>query len=302
MYKKSINYVCVVLAILVAGWLTSCNMTSANNEESRAQELAEDEFRIVSMGGFITELLFELEYGDQIVGVDVTSTYPAQVSDIPNLGHVTNLNIEEVLQLRPDIILAEDTPQAKAMLQKLRDAGLKIMLIPVRTQLSNAYLAANQMKDVLSISDAQLSALKASIESDSLRLAELTDQVSNRPSVLFLYARGTGRLLVAGKETTADAIISLAGGKNAISSFEGFKALSPEYLLEAAPEVVLMFESGLESLDGIEGLSQLPGMSQTPAFKNDRVITMDGHYLLSFGPRAGQAVYDLAVQLHTFQP
>jgi len=302
MYKESINCVCVVLAILFVGWLTSCNVSEASNGESKAPSSAKEEVRIVSIGGFITELLFELDYGDRIVGVDVTSTYPAQVKDIPNLGHVTNLNIEEILQLQPDIILAEDTPQAKATLQKLKDAGLKLMLIPVRTQLDNAYLAAEQMKTVLDIQEEQLSALKTRIHSDSLRLAEVTKQVSNRPSVLFLYARGTGRLLVAGKGTTADAVIDLAGGKNAISSFEGFKALSPEYLLEAAPEVVLMFESGLESLDGVEGLAQLPGMSQTPAFKNDRVITMDGHYLLSFGPRAGQAVHDLAVQLHTLQP
>ena len=92
-------------------------------------------------------------------------------------------------------------------------------------------------------------------------------------------------------------MINRAGGELAISSFEDYENLTPESLVEASPEVILMFESGLASLDGKEGLSQIAGMEQVPAYKNDRIITMDGHYLSSFGPRAGKAAIELANKL-----
>ena len=62
-----------------------------------------------------------------------------------------------------------------------------------------------------------------------------------------------------------------------------------------------MFESGLKSLDGKAGLANVPGISQTPAFRNDRVVAMDGHYLLGFGPRAARAATELARVLHSVQ-
>lgn len=104
--------------------------------------------------------------------------------------------------------------------------------------------------------------------------------------------------MVGGTTTSANDMIEMVGGQNAITSFEDFAALTPEALLEAAPDVILMFESGLASLDGLEGLGQIPGMAEVPAYKNGRVITMDGHYLLGFGPRAAQAALELATQLH----
>ena len=104
--------------------------------------------------------------------------------------------------------------------------------------------------------------------------------------------------MVGGTQTSASAIIEKAGGVNAIQSFDNFQALTPEALLEAAPDVILMFTSGLASLDGKEGLKQIPGMSQTPAFQNDRIVAMDGHYLTAFGPRAGKAAIELAQKIH----
>ena len=74
--------------------------------------------------------------------------------------------------------------------------------------------------------------------------------------------------------------------------------MTPESLVEANPDVILMFTSGLASLDGKEGLSQIPGINQTPAYQNDRIVAMDGHYLVSFSSRAGQAALELAQQIH----
>ncbi|HTN17434.1 MAG TPA: ABC transporter substrate-binding protein, partial [Chitinophagaceae bacterium] len=93
------------------------------------------------------------------------------------------------------------------------------------------------------------------------------------------------------------AMIKLAGGENAVSGFEDFKPLTPEALLNANPDVILMFTSGLESLGGMDGLLKVPGIAMTNAGKKKQVIEMDGQYLTGFGPRLGKAIAELSKKL-----
>jgi iron complex transport system substrate-binding protein len=249
----------------------------------------------------LSELLFTLGKGESIVGVDATSVYPVQVEDLPNLGHVTQLNAEAILALRPDLIFLEESQLGQAeALNQLQGAGVKIVPVPTRPVLGNALRAAETMRDHLDIEPVAIEELREKVHSDSLLLAEALADLSDRPRVLFIYARGAGRLLVGGADTPASAIIEQAGGVNSISSFTGYRALSPESLIESAPDVILMSKSGLASLNGKEGLARITGISQTPAFQNDRIVTMDGHLLTAFGPRAGKAALELAQKIHTF--
>jgi iron complex transport system substrate-binding protein len=116
--------------------------------------------------------------------------------------------------------------------------------------------------------------------------------------VLFVYARGAGTVAVAGRATAADEMIRLAGGRNAIDEFDGFKPLTAEAAVTAAPDVVLMLARGIDSLGGADSVWAQPGLAQTPAARGRRLVVMDDLYLLGFGPRTGAAVSDLARQLH----
>ena len=115
--------------------------------------------------------------------------------------------------------------------------------------------------------------------------------------MLFVYARGPSTLLVGGGGTAADAMIRLAGGTNAASGFDGYKPLTAEAAVAAAPQVILVTTSGLESVGGTDGLLDLPGLALTPAGKARRVVAMDDLYLLGFGPRVAGAMAALADQL-----
>ncbi|MEL7378429.1 MAG: ABC transporter substrate-binding protein, partial [Bacteroidota bacterium] len=165
--------------------------------------------------------------------------------------------------------------------------------------LDNPINVTSQLTDLLDIDESSVSTLQDRLNSERATLNELVENAaSTPPRVLFIYARGMGRLLAAGNETSASAMIELAGGQNAITSFPQFEALTPEALVEAQPDVILMFTSGLASLDGKEGLQQIPGISATPAYQKDRILTMDGLYLTGFGPRSTQAAIELAEGLH----
>ncbi len=92
-------------------------------------------------------------------------------------------------------------------------------------------------------------------------------------------------------------MISLSGADNAVNGFPDFKPLTPEALLEANPDVILMFESGVESLEGENGIWSIPGMADTKAGKTKQLVVMDGLYVSRFGPRLGQAVTELNKKL-----
>ncbi|MEM8900223.1 MAG: ABC transporter substrate-binding protein [Bacteroidota bacterium] len=286
------NTLCLFLVGILL--LTSCNQTPTADQDTQT----ESDLRIISLSGFLTETLFSLGYGDNIIGADITSTYPAAMDSVPRLGHVAQLNAEAILAMKPDFIFVESgqVAQAKA-LDQIRAANLTIVEVPTSYTFDNSVKAAKVIAESLETDETIIQELASTIESDSLELASMLEGLEERPSVLFIYARGLGRLMISGTGTSTTEMVNRAGGELAISSFEGYQALTPESLVEASPEVILMFESGLASLDGKEGLSQITGMEQIPAYKNGRIITMDGHYLSSFGPRVGKAAIELASKL-----
>lgn len=255
--------------------------------------------RVISLSGFLSEVIHELGHSDMIIGRDVTSTYPEKIQSVPNLGHVSQLNVEAVLALEPDLIFVEESQLNRSkVFPQLKAAGIKIVAVPTQPNFDNPIQAAAIIAKTLDSSTEKIQALKNQIKEDKTLLSNTLSSYDTNPKVLFIYARGAGRLMVSGVDTPMSAMIEHAGGKNAIQSFDGFKALTPEALIEAEPDVILMFKSGLESLDGKAGLEQIKGIAQTPAFKNDRIVAMDGHDLSAFGFKSVQVAIELAKAIH----
>ncbi|MEO1437030.1 MAG: ABC transporter substrate-binding protein [Bacteroidota bacterium] len=280
--------------LLVAGFfIQSCQAPTSETEQSETTTPKQD-LKIVSLSGLITEVLFELGYGDQIIAVDITSTYPEKTKDLESLGHVTNLNVEALLKLQPDFLFYEAQQKGQIAFEQLEDAGIKVVPVPTYFGMGNASLAAKTIAENLEVDPTKVEAMNIKIAADSLALQELLAYSKDQPKALFIYARGAGRVLAAGQNTSMDAMIELAGGENVIQSFEGFKALTPESIIQNPPEIILMFDSGLSSLDGIEGLATIPGLEKTPAIQHQQVFTMDGHLMSAFGPRSGEAAKIIA--------
>ena len=101
---------------------------------------------------------------------------------------------------------------------------------------------------------------------------------------------------VAGTSTAANAMIEAAGCRNAVTEYRGYKALTAEGAVAAAPGIILLTARGLESIGGIDKLLAFPGLAETPAGRARRVVTMDDLKLLGFGPRTGEAITELATQ------
>jgi iron complex transport system substrate-binding protein len=279
--------------------LLSCSLLFASCEADKVKVIQSqpETRRIISLNGSITEVLFEIGLGEQVVGIDVTSTFPEQVKNLPSVGHTRQLQSEGILSLQPDLILAKSAEINPDILQQLKSAGVKII------EFDQEYSVQGTLDFIQSICDS----LGKSDEADRLKqnvttaLQSVVD-IPAQPTVLFIYARGTGNLTVAGEETHIESIIKLAGGKNAVSGFSEFKPLNTEVLATANPDALLMFTSGLSSLDGKEGLMQIPGVEMTKAGQKGQVFEMDGQLLSGFGPRLGIAVAQLNQYLLSLSP
>lgn len=111
--------------------------------------------------------------------------------------------------------------------------------------------------------------------------------------MLFIYARGTGTMSVAGKGSSIDAMMELAGGKNAVQEFSDFKPYTTEALVEANPDIILMFDFGASSIGGKEAILKLPGVRITEAGKYGRILVMNAALLVNFSTRLPEAIMEL---------
>ena len=110
-----------------------------------------------------------------------------------------------------------------------------------------------------------------------------------------------GVYLIAGPGSGADEMIEAAGGEDAgtaIGLDRPFTPITSEALTEAAPDVILMTTTGLDSVGGIDGLVEIPGIAQTPAGRDRRVVTVEDGLLYSFGGRTARALELMIDQIH----
>lgn len=259
---------------------------------------AESKPRIVSIGGAVTEILYRLGHADDIVGVDSTSLYPTDVLKTKtNVGYVRALGAEGILSLNPSLIIANDGAGPPDALRLIGQAGVPIVRVP--DEPSPAGIGHRVEIISQAVGEAEKgSALRAEIEQGFTQLAAARVKVAHPARTLFVLSLQNGRPLVGGKGTTADAMLTLAGAANVASSFTGWKPLSDEGLIAAAPEAIVMMDRG--PTDAAD-LFSYPAFAATPAAARRRLIVMDSLYLLGFGPRTPSAAQDLLMALHADQ-
>lgn len=245
--------------------------------------------RIVSLNGAITEIVCALGYEKALVGVDVTSTYPAAMKEVPKVGHNRNISAEPVLALQPDLILATTNFIQPAVIEQFKNVGVKTVILKQEFSIAGTKQLITEVAAALHVPE-KGAALCKQLDKEQQSLQVKTQS----KKILFIYARGAGTMMVAGKDTPLDKMISLAGAQNAASGFSDFKPLTAEALVTANPDVILMFDDGLKSMGGVDGLLKVQGIAQTTAGKQKNVIVMDGQLLTGFSPRVIQAVKELA--------
>lgn len=268
--------------------LGACN----TNKETKSEGLA-DSIKIVSLSGSISEVLAGAGLEKNIVGTDITSNYPESLKSKPKVGHNRNINTEGILALQPDLVIGIKKDFSPALAAQFKTAGVKLLLVDQEFSVKGTRQLIRTLTDSLHVAAKGDSLIKV-LDADLAKVK----MAPNKPKVLFIYARGAGTMMVGGTGTQIENAVKLAGGENAVTEFADYKPLTAEALVKANPDIILLFDSGLQSLGGPDGVSKIQGIKETNAGKNKRIISMDGELLGSFGPRLGIAVQELATKIN----
>lgn len=259
--------------------------------------MIEDDSAVIAMDGPLTEIVYALGVGDKLVATDVSSTYPPEATELPQVGYVRQLSAEPVLAVAPTLILTTDSAGPPEAIAQLRESGTSVVQFKAPTTVEESLQLVRDVALALGVEE-RGEELVAKMEADLATAEEMLADVETTPRVMFIYARGLDTVSAAGTGTSVDVMFELAGLENAVVEWEGYQPLTAEGAVSIAPDALLLFDSGLESVGGAEGLMQVPGLAETPAGENGAVYSMDGLLLTGLGPRVGEAVIELIQMTH----
>ena len=273
--------------------------TGADGVES----VISDTSSIVSLAGDITEVIWELGLGDSIVAIDVTTTYPSEAADnIPVVGFGQQLAPEPVLAFSPSLVIGDELTGPPEVIEQLRSAGVPVVILPSQSTLAGVETKITQIGEILSARDAA-SALIETVNAEIDEARELAAQAIGASSeplrIAYLYV-GRGPALLFGQGMATNAMIDGAGAVDtgAESGVQFAVPVTPEALVAASPDIIVLPEAGLLALGGADALNEIPGFSQTPAGQAGAYLAYDEAYFFNLGPRAGQALKEFVLDLY----
>lgn len=270
--KKFVKKISLLLLIFSINSLI--NLSSANQ-------------RIVIAGGSLTEIVFALGAGDEVVGVDKTSSYPEKVKQLPQIGYWKLLNIEGVLSLKPTLFITLNDVEPDNVIEKVSESKVDVLALQ-RVPGTIELLYENITKIASKLNKQKEGELL--INRIKTNLADIQTKIATHPQktkVLSLMSMG-GTNSVAGKNTTIDALIAIAGGEN-LAKHNSFKSYTAESIIAINPEVIILNKYSIDQLGGLDKINTIPGITETSAFKNNRITIIDDSYLFGIGPRVDEA-------------
>jgi iron complex transport system substrate-binding protein len=280
----------IAMLAVIAVAILACTRDSSEPAKSDSPKTdSAKKRRIVSVGGAVTETVYALGAGDEVVAVDTSSVYPDAAFRAPKVGYQRTLSAEGILSFSPDLVIVADEAGPPAAIEQLKAAGIRVERMPNATDLESTIARTNTIGVVLGRPTTDF---VAKLRADTT--AALARVPANGPRFVMMFARGAGSMMVAGEDTSGSAMVQLAGGTPAVSGFTGYKALSAESLIAAAPDVIVVPAHTLKMSGGIDGILKLPGIAETPAGKARRIVPFDDLLLLGFGPRLAQGIDELA--------
>lgn len=253
--------------------------------------------RIISLIPAVTEMLFAIGAGDQVVGVSSFDTFPAEVEKRPKVGGLFDPNFERILSLRPDLVITYGSQDELA--QRLK--GANIPWFPYR----HGGLAdiTSTIRDLGARTghDAQAQTLASQIEAE-LAAVKAQSAGKTRPRTLVVFGREEGSLrglFVSGGVGFLHDLLELAGGDNVMAEVkrEGLQ-LSSEQLLVRAPDVVIELRNG-QAWSPERRARELAVWREAriPAARNGRIHLLADPSLVIPGPRVAHAARAIGVSL-----
>jgi iron complex transport system substrate-binding protein len=283
-------------ALLMLAAMSAIGVSAAFADQARPLDTS----RLVTVGGAVTEIVFDLGFGDHVIARDTTSYYPDQVNTLPDVGYMRALSPEGVLSVNPSAVLMIEGSGPQTAIDVLGKAAVPVVTIPEGYDSAAIVAKIKAVGKALNV-EARADELAARVgaEVDAAVAASAGIPHDKRKRVLFILSVTNGKIMAAGDHTAANGILKLAGAINVASAFHGYKPLNDEAIVEARPDVILMMKQGGPSAITDEEILANPAIALTPAGRSKALIRMGSLTLLGFGPRTAEAIRDLSRALYS---
>jgi iron complex transport system substrate-binding protein len=255
--------------------------------------------RIVSLSPSNTEILFALGLGDRVVGVTKYCNYPSQVKELESSGKIevvggyVDPDIEKIISLRPDLVLAGQK-HSRGAVPLLEKEGIPVFVID-SNNLNDIILSIKKVGQITGTGE-RASNLADNMES---RIIDISDRISSPAKTRVLYIVWHDPVKTAGSGTFEDEIIEKAGGVNIFHDLSGYAEVDPEAIAVRNPGVIItcigMGQGAYKSMIWAENE---PVLNLTDARKNGRIYQAAGDVVTRAGPRIVDGLEMFAKFIH----
>ncbi|HEX5506393.1 MAG TPA: cobalamin-binding protein [Thermomicrobiales bacterium] len=260
------------------------------DDAGRAVTLKASPQRIASLAASNTEILYALGLGDRVAGVEEHSDYPPAAQAKPKIGGFFQNNIEPVVALQPDLVLAAGI-QSKEYLAALEGQGLTVFVLNAQSLpgVLDDITAVGRLADVNGAAATLRAGLQARLDAVA---ATLTGATSD-PRV---YVEIDPTFYTAGPGSFINDLVTRAGGANiAADAKSPFPQLSAEAIVARDPQVIVLADEPAVTADAVKARSGWAGIS---AVKDNRIVVIDTNLVSRPGPRVFDALELLARAFH----
>jgi iron complex transport system substrate-binding protein len=288
-----LSAVAFIVAMVLLMLDTRCSMleyaAGGENRESSIQ-------RIVTLSPNLTEIVFALELGDEMVGVSNDCDWPQEAKEKPKIGSFWQPNTEAIIAAKPDLVICESFPQQQEVARTLKRTGLNVLSLRVES-LDELFAAIQTIGQAAGCAE-KAGRLAADIND---RLNQIRAKTSSAPKVNVLWVMQTEPVRVAGVNTFINEIIEIAGGQNAIApTVDQYPSISTEEIIGCAAEVIMQSAMGKQDVSKQQADAEQfwSKFSNLPAVKNKRIYVIEPDTVLRLGPRVAQGVQAVTECLH----
>ncbi|HTD03289.1 cobalamin-binding protein [Undibacterium sp.] len=240
----------------------NAQVITVQDDAQHSVVLSHPAHRIVSLAPHATELLFAAGAGAYVIGVSDYSDYPPAAKKIPSMGSSSALDIERIVALKPDLVVAWSSGNSASQIARLRAIGIPVFESEPRQldSIGSSLLRLSQLAGTEASGAAAAAAFKT-------RLAQLDTAYRQRPPVRVFYQIWQKPLMTLNDSHMVSSVIALCGGENVFGKLPQLApTVSTEAVLQANPEVIFAADGGASSDTGWRRFPKLAAVASNNLF------------------------------------
>lgn len=249
--------------------------------------------RIIALAPHITELLYAIGAGEQLVAVSAFSDYPAAARELPQVANYAGVNLEAILALQPDLVIAWKTGNVAADISRLQQFGINVAFSDP-LQIDDI---ATELRYMGRLTGRQQQAETVAVQFET-QLAAINAAYLTKPRLKAFFSMGTEPLTTVANQAWPAQAMEICGANNIIANAKGdYPQPGIEQVLQAQPKVIIQATAGAKPAD----ISFWQAYPVIPAVALGQYVTVDADLLYRTSPRTLQGIQQLCQGLDRFR-